>query len=70
VNLVTGEKPVPEFLQEYFTTEAASAALAPLLEGGPARDRQLAAFDRVMTALGRDGPPPGDRAAAAVLGGF
>jgi lipid-A-disaccharide synthase len=67
VNLVSGSRPVPEFLQEYFTTAAAADALLPLLGDSPERARQLAAFETVMTALGREGPPPGLRAARSVL---
>jgi lipid-A-disaccharide synthase len=67
VNLVAGGRPVPEFLQEHFTVDAATAALLPLLEESPERARQLDAFEAVMTALGREGPPPGLRAARSVL---
>jgi lipid-A-disaccharide synthase len=67
VNLVAGGRPVPEFLQEHFTVDAATAALLPLLEESPERARQLDAFEAVMTVLGREGPPPGLRAARSVL---
>jgi lipid-A-disaccharide synthase len=67
VNLVGGGRPVPEFLQEHFTTEAATAALLPLLVDTPERTWQLAAFDTVMEALGRGGLPPGLRAARSVI---
>jgi lipid-A-disaccharide synthase len=67
VNLVTESRAVPEFLQEFFTPEAATAALLPLFADTPERARQLAAFDAAMGVLGRGGQPPGLRAAHAVL---
>jgi lipid-A-disaccharide synthase len=67
VNLVTASRAVPEFLQEHFTPDAATAALLPLFGDTPERARQIAAFAAVMAALGRGGPPPGLRAAQAVL---
>jgi lipid-A-disaccharide synthase len=67
VNLVTAGRAVPEFLQEYFTPEAAAAALVPLFVDGPERQRQIAAFAAAMAALGRGGPDPGLRAARSVL---
>jgi lipid-A-disaccharide synthase len=67
VNLVSGEKAVPELLQERFTPEAAAAALLPLFRDGPERRRQLEAGARAMQALGRGGEEPGRRAARALL---
>jgi lipid-A-disaccharide synthase len=67
VNLVAGEKAVPEFLQERFRPEAVADALAPLFCDGPARARQLQAFGRAMAALGAGGDDPGVRAARSVL---
>lgn len=67
VNLVRGEKAVPEFLQEYATPEAVTAALLPLLADGPEAAAQRAAFEAVMAALGRGGEPPSRRAARSVL---
>ncbi len=66
VNLVAGEKVVPEFLQEFFTPAAAADALAPLFAPGPERARQTAAFARVTAALGRGGQPPELRAARSL----
>ena len=64
VNLVAGERVIPEFLQESAQPDGIAAALRPPLAG----DRgQCAVFDRVMTALGRGGPPPSLRAARSVL---
>ena len=68
VNLVTGGPAVPEFLQEYFTPDAAVAALMPLFEDSPERARQRRAFAEAMATLGRGGPDPGLRAARSVLG--
>lgn len=67
VNLVTGARAVPEFLQEHFTPDSATAALLPLFGDTPERTRQRAAFDAALAVLGRGGQPPGLRAAHAVL---
>ena len=67
VNLVSGRKVVPEFLQEDCTPQALAAALGPLLAERSARDAQRAAFDEAMAALGRDGPHPDETAARSVL---
>lgn len=68
INLVAGEKVVPEFLQEYAAPGVVADALAPLLRDTAARRRQIAAFDAVVDALGRRGPPPATLAARSVLG--
>lgn len=67
VNLILGEKAAPEFLQEYFTPEAAIGALRPLLTSPEARATQRAALARCMAALGAGAEAPADRAARAVL---
>ena len=67
VNLVVGRTVVPEFLQEHCTAGALNAALRPLLADPAAGATQRAAFDEAMTALGRGGPPPDERAARSVL---
>ena len=67
VNLVVGRKAVPEFLQERCTAGNLAAALRPLLADPAAGAAQRAAFDEAMRALGRDGPPPDERAARSVL---
>ena len=46
---------------------ALADALLPLLSGGPEADEQRSAFEEVMTAMGRGGPPPEERAANSVL---
>ncbi len=64
VNLVSETRTVPEFVgpacQPVPIAEAVSAVLA---DPGP----QAEAMALTMARLGRDGPPPGDRAANAVL---
>jgi lipid-A-disaccharide synthase len=67
VNLVVGRKVVPEFLQERCTTGNLAVALRPLLSDPAAGAAQRAAFEEAMRALGRDGPPPDERAARSVL---
>ncbi len=67
VNLIEGETVVPEFLGPACRPGPIAAALAAVLDAPQA---QLAALDRTMVALGRDGPPPGQRAAQAVLEGL
>jgi len=58
-NLTLGANIVPEFLQDVCTPAALSAALAPLLAGGPERAAQLAAFDSLdqMMRLANDQAP-------------
>lgn len=68
VNLVTGLKVVPEFLQENATADNLVAALRPLLHDPDAGAAQRSAFDEAMRSLGRDGPPPDERAARSILG--
>jgi lipid-A-disaccharide synthase len=67
VNLVAGEKVVPEFFQERLQPGLVADAVAAALSAGPARDRQQAAMARVIAALGGGGEPPGLRAARSVL---
>ncbi len=66
-NLVLGENVVPEFLQEYCTVPAVTAALAAVLADGPARARQEAAFARLDAIFGIGAEPPSRRAADVVL---
>jgi lipid-A-disaccharide synthase len=65
-NLVIGEKAVPEFLQERATPRQLADALAPLIEGGPAREAQLQAFARVRERILEQGSRPSEKAAAIV----
>ena len=67
VNLVGGEKIVPEFIQEHCVSDRIAPALIGLLENGVQREAQRVAFDRVLAALGRGGEPPSRRAARSVL---
>jgi len=67
VNLVGGEGVVPEFLQERCAADRIAPALLALMADPQARAAQLAAFARVMTALGQGGEPPSVRAARSVL---
>ncbi|MEJ1159364.1 lipid-A-disaccharide synthase [Prosthecomicrobium sp. N25] len=67
-NLIAGEAAVPEFIDEAATPAALAGAVAELLRGGPARDSQLALFDRLDDLMRLpDGQKPADAAAAAVL---
>jgi len=68
VNLAGGLDVVPEFLQERCTADRVAPALLSLIEDRQARAAQLAAFGRVMAALGQGGEPPSVRAARSVLG--
>ncbi len=67
VNLIEGRKVVPEFLGPACRPEPIAAAMDGVLEAPGA---QAEALERTMVALGRDGPPPGERAARAVLEGL
>jgi lipid-A-disaccharide synthase len=66
-NLVIGEKVVPEFLQEYGTVEAVSAALAAIIAGGPERQRQVEAFAGLDAIMGFADEAPSVKAARIVL---
>ena len=67
VNLVTETRTVPEFLQDDCTPARIVPALERLLTDSGAAGEQIAAADRAMTLLGREGDPPGLRAARSVL---
>ncbi|AVO44972.1 lipid-A-disaccharide synthase [Phreatobacter cathodiphilus] len=66
-NLVIGEKVVPEFLQEYGTVEAVSAALAAIIAEGPERQRQVEAFAGLDAIMGFADEAPSVKAARIVL---
>lgn len=66
-NLVLGENVVPEFLQRDCTAEKLADALAPLLQEGPARRKQLDAFGRLDKIFGAGGEEPSTRAARVTL---
>ena len=66
VNLVLGERLVPELLQEDFNAEGIVAAVEPLLlESGPGRRTMLEGYRRLRLALGESGVT--QRAASAIL---
>jgi len=66
-NLILGEKAFPEFHQEDCTAAKLANAVAPLLEDGPQRARQLAALARIPGALQVTGQAPSEAAANIVL---
>ena len=68
VNLVLGERLVPELLQDQLTAEAIVAEALPLLEQPEMRARMLDGYDRLRLALGQPGVT--QRAAAAILDGL
>jgi lipid-A-disaccharide synthase len=65
VNLVSETRVVPDFLFRNCTAGAITPAVAALLAGGGARQRDV--FPGVMAALGRGGEEPGLRAARSAL---
>ena len=65
VNLVSGTRAVPEFLGRDCRPERIAAGAESLLSEGAVDQRR--AFALVMERLGAGGPPPGERAARAVL---
>ncbi|MFK7944289.1 MAG: lipid-A-disaccharide synthase, partial [Paracoccaceae bacterium] len=67
INLISGRLIVPELLQEFCTADALSDAVLPLLSDSEVGDAQRAVFKNVMSAMGRGGPPPEERAASSVL---
>lgn len=56
-NLILGENAIPEFLQHHCAPEQLAAAMVPLIENTPVRQRQLAAFERLDELMRL----PGDR---------
>jgi len=68
VNLVTGAKPVPEFLGPECRASSIANAVIRLLSDANARDLQKQAMAETMVALGQGDEKPGIRAARSVLG--
>ena len=68
VNLVLGERLVPELLQDQLTAEAIVAEALPLLQSAEARDRITEGYARLRQSLGEPGVTR--RAAAAILDSF
>jgi lipid-A-disaccharide synthase len=66
-NLVLGERAFPEFLQGKCTPVNLAGALGPLLDGGPARDGQMAALARIPDKLRIEKGSPSEAAADIVL---
>jgi lipid-A-disaccharide synthase len=66
-NLVLDERAFPELIQEYCTPVNLASALAPILDEGPARQRQLAALARVPGRLRLPRGTPSEAAADVVL---
>ena len=66
-NLILAENAMPEFVQAECTEDRLAAALAPLVTGGTARDRQVAALQRIdgLMRLPDDEAP--SRSAARVV---
>jgi lipid-A-disaccharide synthase len=74
VNLIAGEKIVPELVQHDFTAGNVVARLREIIPDGPARNRMLEGLDQVKAKLGggeglsqRRALHPADRAAEIVL---
>ena len=65
MNLVLGERLVPELLQDQLSAAAIVAEALPLLEQPAARARMLEGYGRLRRALGEPGVTR--RAAAAIL---
>lgn len=70
VNIVTGQKVVPEFLGPDCKPDRIGKALLDLLDDPVARQAQLDAATATMAALGEGAEAPGLRAARAVLDGL
>lgn len=68
VNLIAGERIVPELIQSGFTGETVAAALRPIVADGPARETMLRRLQEVRQRLRAGaGVPAAERAAQAVL---
>jgi lipid-A-disaccharide synthase len=66
-NLILGENVFPEFLNKDCNGETLSRALLPLMQGGAARERQLAGLARVVERVREIDGSPSRRAAEIVL---
>ena len=66
-NLVLDEKAFPELIQEYCAPVNLASALAPILDEGPARARQLAALAKIPQRMQLARGTPSEAAADVVL---
>lgn len=67
-NLILDERAIPEFIQEACTPETLCQALAPLVEGGAAREAQARALARLDALMALpEGETPSGRAARIVI---
>ncbi len=66
-NLITGERAVPEFLQEDCTAEQLASAVYLVMREGPERAAQLAELERVPAALALPQGTASEAAAAVVI---
>jgi lipid-A-disaccharide synthase len=66
-NLILGDKAMPELLQRQATPENLAGALAAIIGDTPARQRQIAAFQRLDSVMEVGGGAPSARAAAIVI---
>ncbi|GJE58660.1 lipid-A-disaccharide synthase [Methylobacterium trifolii] len=66
-NLILAENAMPEFVQAECTPERLAQALTPLVVGGPARDRQTEALDRIDGLMRLSGDEPPSRSAARIV---
>jgi lipid-A-disaccharide synthase len=66
-NIILGENVVPEYLDEGANPQALADAVAPLLEEGPERARQLDAFARLDELMRLDGGESQAGAAARIV---
>ncbi len=68
VNLIAGEKVVPELVQDDFTAENIVRHLRQILPDGPPREAMLSGLARVRTLLqGPDGAAPAPERAAGII---
>ncbi len=67
VNIIVGEKIVPEYWQDDCNGTSLANALSQLIEDKKARDQQITGFDRAFEALGEGDALPSLRAARSVL---
>ncbi len=68
-NLILGQNAMPEFIQAECTAPRLADALAPLLSGGPQRDAQVQALERIDDLMRLPcGDDPSRSAARIVLG--